>query len=288
MNVRKVLYFGYHRLMGSSFPAIYEDLVREDHLGEATDATKQLLVELLAHCQRSVPYYAALMKEVRGSFETDPEAYLVHLPILTKGVIREHFEQLKSLDLGQRKWFINASGGSTGEPVQVIQDRDHRDRSSALQQFYSTWAGLEIGDSEVYIWGSERDILGDSLGAKIKLSACNKLLRRTFLNAFRMTPRKMREFIHLLNTQRPKLIVAYAQAIYELARLAEREKIPIRPQSAIITSAGQLYPFMRETIEGVFKCKVFNRYSARELADIAGECPAHSGWHVFPKGCYSV
>lgn len=61
MNIRKVLYFGYHRLRGSSFPAIYEDLVREDHQGETADATRQLLVELLAHCQRSVPYYAAVI-----------------------------------------------------------------------------------------------------------------------------------------------------------------------------------------------------------------------------------
>ncbi len=43
---------------------------------------------------------------------------------------------------------------------------------------------------------------------------------------------------------------------------------------------------MRETIESVFGCKVFNRYSSRELADIAGECSAHRGWHVFPRGCY--
>ncbi len=208
MNVRKALYFGYHRLIGSSFPAIYEDLVREDHQRATTvntNTTKQLLVELLAHCQRAVPYYTALMQEVGESFESDPEAYLVHLPILTKGKIREHFEQLKSLDLGQRKWFTNASGGSTGEPVQVIQDSDSRDRGSALQQFYSTWAGLAIGGSEVYIWGSERDILGGSLAAKIKMSVCNKLLRRTFLNAFRMTPVKMRRYIHRLNLLSPML-----------------------------------------------------------------------------------
>ncbi len=286
MNVRKALYFSYKRLAGSSFPLIYEELVRQDRFGVTPDTTKRSLVQLLAHCQRSVPYYAAIMKGVGGSFEDDPESYLLNLPILTKGVIRERFEQLKSIDLDQRKWEFNTSGGSTGEPVKLIQDRDYSDRTNALKQFFSTWAGAEIADSEVLVWGSERDILEGSLGTKAKRLIANKLLRQTVLNAFHMTTEKMREFIDILNTKPPKLIVAYAQSIYELAQFAQREKIAIRPQSAIITSAGTLYPFMRETIEAVFQCKVFNRYGSREVSDIAGECAAHRGLHVFLWGCY--
>jgi phenylacetate-CoA ligase len=138
----------------------------------------------------------------------------------------------------------------------------------------------------VYIWGSERDILEGSFGAELKKLVIKSLLRKTYLNAFRMTPKKMNEFINILNTRQPKLIIAYVDSIFELARFAEREKIAIRPQSAIITSAGTLTPFMREKIEGVFQCKVFNRYGSREVSDIAGECDAHRGLHVFPWGCY--
>jgi phenylacetate-CoA ligase len=43
---------------------------------------------------------------------------------------------------------------------------------------------------------------------------------------------------------------------------------------------------MRETIEEVFLCKIFDRYGSREVNDIAGECTAHRGLHVFPWGCY--
>jgi phenylacetate-CoA ligase len=233
-----------------------------------------------------VPYYAEIMKKVGDDFEHDPASYLLRLPILTKGLIRTHIEQLKSQDLGQRKWYFNTSGGSTGEPVKLIQDRDYGDRSNALQEFYSSWAGAGLGDSIMYIWGSERDILEGSLGAELKKLIIKSLLRKTYLNAFRMTPEKMNEFINILNTRRPKLIIAYVDSIFELARFAEREKIAIRPQSAIITSAGTLTPFMREKIEGVFQCKVFNRYGSREVSDIAGECDAHRGLHVFPWGCY--
>ena len=286
MNVRKSIYFSYKRAVGSSFPLLYEDLVRQDRNGVAPDITNWLLVQLLAHCRRSVPYYAEIMKKVGDDFEHDPASYLLRLPLLTKGLIRTHIEQLKSQHLGQRKWYFNTSGGSTGEPVKLIQDQDYGDRSNALQEFYSSWAGAGIGDSIVYIWGSERDILEGSLGAELKKLIIKSLLRKTYLNAFRMTPEKMNEFIHILNTRRPKLIIVYVDSIFELARFAEREKIAIRPQSAIITSAGTLTPFMREKIEGVFQCKVFNRYGSREVSDIAGECAAHRGLHVFPWGCY--
>jgi phenylacetate-CoA ligase len=286
MNVRKSIYFSYKRAVGSSFPLLYEDLVKQDRIGVAPDTTNRLLEQLLAHCQRSVPYYADIMKQVGDDFEQDPASYLLRLPILTKKLIRTNLERLKSHDLSQREWEFNTSGGSTGEPVKLIQDRDYGDRSSALQEFYSSWAGAGIGDPIAYIWGSERDILEGSLGAELKKLIIKSLLRKTYLNAFRMTPEKMNEFINILNTRRPKLIIAYVDSIFELARFAEREKIAIRPQSAIITSAGTLTPFMREKIEGVFQCKVFNRYGSREVSDIAGECAAHRGLHVFPWGCY--
>ncbi len=286
MNVRKSIYFSYKHAVGSSFPLLYEDLVRQERIGVAPDTTNRLLVQLLAHCQRSVPYYADIMKQVGDDFEQDPASYLLRFPILTKELIRTHSEQLKSHDLSQRKWYFNTSGGSTGEPVKLIQDRDYGDRSNALQEFYSSWAGAGVGDSIVYLWGSERDILEGSFGAELKKLIIKSLLRKTYLNAFRMTPEKMNEFINILNTTQPKLIIAYVDSIFELARFAEREKIAIRPQSAIITSAGTLTPFMREKIEAVFQCKVFNRYGSREVSDIAGECAAHRGLHVFPWGCY--
>lgn len=286
MNMRKALFFSYKHITGSSFPSIYEDLIKQDQAGFAPDTAKQQLRQLLAHCQRSVPYYMEIMKTIGDDFERDPESYLLKLPILTKEKIRTHFAQLTSLDLDQRKWYYNTSGGSTGEPVKLIQDRDYGDRGNALQQFYSTWTGTEIGDSKVYVWGSERDILSGSLGENMKKWVTNALLRQTFLNAFRLTPEKLRAFINILNTRQPKLIIAYVDSMFELARFAEREKIAIRPQSAIITSAGTLFPFMRQMIEGVFQCKVFDRYGSREVYDIAGECAAHRGLHVFPWGCY--
>jgi len=44
--------------------------------------------------------------------------------------------------------------------------------------------------------------------------------------------------------------------------------------------------FMREKVEEVFGCPVYNRYGSREVGDIAGECKYHQGLHVLPWGSY--
>ena len=53
-----------------------------------------------------------------------------------------------------------------------------------------------------------------------------------------------------------------------------------------MTSAGTLYPQMREVIERVFGAPVFNRYGSREVGDIACECQFHTGLHISPLTHY--
>lgn len=285
MNFRKFIYFSYIRLRGSKIPWYYKQFLRQDQAGLSNGSTTvTLLEELLNHCREKVPYYRNVMKKIGGSFLPDPEQHLQEFPILTKDIIRQHFEELKAGDLSQRKWFIETSGGSTGEPIKLIQDQEFNSRSLATALLYSKWAGAELGQPEIRLWGSSREVAQGTLG--LKATFFNFLTNTCYLNAFQMTPEKMFSYIKIFNQKRPKVIIAYAQAVYELARFAEQEQIPVIPQKAIITSAGTLYPFMRDKIENVFQCKVFNRYGSREVGAIACQCQAGNGLHVAPWGNY--
>jgi phenylacetate-CoA ligase len=284
MNLRETAYFALVRLRGQALGTYYKRFLREDRDGIPPDTSKRLLIQLLAHCKQSVPYYAEVMRDIGDSFYEDPEEYLKRFPILTKETIRRRFGELRSTDLARRKWYRNTSGGSTGEPAVFIQDWEYAARSGAVTLLFSKLAGREIGESEVRLWGSLRDIVGGTEGWRTRL--VNKLTDTTFLSVLQMTPSKMRELVAILNAKRPKLIVAYAEVIYELARFAEREGLEVAPQAAIMTSAGMLYPFMRATIEKVFQCRVFNRYGSREVGNIACERPGREGLWVAPWGNY--
>jgi phenylacetate-CoA ligase len=271
-------------LRGQALGRWYEHYLKETENGITPDTTRKLLVQLLTHCRKFVPYYAKIMNEIGDSFDEDPVGYLQHLPILTKEIIREHFDELKSSDLERRKWYFNTSGGSTGEPVRFIQDWEYAARAGAISLLYSKLIGREIGELKVQIWGSERDVM--EIREKARVRFINKLTNTIVLNSFHMTPERVGELIACLNAKQPKLIVSYVESIYELAVFCERENIEAFRQVAIMTSAGTLYPFMKEKIEKVFRCKVFNRYGSREVGDVACERPGYRGLWVAPWGSY--
>lgn len=280
--LRKQLYYAAKALTRSRSPRIFEARLREFRLGIPSDTSAIHLKALWRHCILHVPYYAALLEKQGGdaACERDPMAMLLRLPVMTKALLRDQSEMLKSRDLQTRRWYANTSGGSTGEPVRLIQDEDYRAEASATTLLFSALAGKMPGALEVRLWGSEKDIFEGSIGWKGQLTA--QLTHTVFLNAFRMTPEKMREYIGVLNDRRPRLILAYAQAIYELAQFAERENLSVTPQHAILTSAGTLYPFMKETLQRVFGCPVYNRYGSREVGDVACELPGREGLWVSP------
>jgi len=214
----------------------------------------------------------------------DPFAVLARLPVLTKGLIRANFDRLISDDLGRRRWFFNTSGGSTGEPVRLIQDRETYDISTAIRLLANELWGRRPGEPELRLWGSERDVLAGTERPARRFF--NAWTNTQYLNAFRMTPERMRQVLARMNNAPPKLIVAYAQAAFELAGFAEREQLSVRPQHAIATSAGTLYPFMRERIGRVFGCPVYNLYGSREVSDIAFELPRREGLWIPPWSVY--
>lgn len=234
------------------------------------------LTALMRHAAARVPYYADLVSAV-GRRQPGPE--LLHdLPILTKELIRENSERLVASDAARRGTFTNTSGGSTGEPVVLIQDREYRDRSRAVAMLFNEWAGYRTGFPMIKLWGSERDLF---VGRETFKTTFVRMLRNErWLNAFRMTPEQMRSYIEEINRVEPEFVLAYVESIYDLARFAEREGITIRAPRSVMTSAGPLEAPVRATIERVFGAPVFNRYGSREVGDIACDCSSHRGLHV--------
>lgn len=222
------------------------------------------LNSILNHAVNNTKYYQDFNSQNIDSF-----------PILTKNIIREKFDDLKSKDLGTRRWRVNTSGGSLGEPVKFIQDKDYLLATRCGTYKHEQKLGYTFGDVLIKLWGDEREILKNSQSFKNKL--INKIKNITFLNSFNMSEENMFKFIEEINNKQPKLIVAYAQSMYELAKFVKKNSLNISHIGAIITSAGNLYPFMREVIQKIFNAPVYNRYGSREVSNIACEQPNIDG-----------
>ena len=241
---------------------------------------KKRLADLLLHAYQRVPYYRELF-EKSGVIDNSgiPDLYRFNqIPFLTKHILRSRFDDLKSDDLSTRKWRLNWSGGSTGEPAKFIQDKQYWDWRDAVKMLYDIWTGYSFGETKFLLWGSERDLFEgrDSINSQIHRWLENKIL----FNAYRMTSEQIYSCVEKINTSKPIQILAYAESITDLSIFIKREGLRVHSPRAIITSAGMLLSSMRKNIESAFKTSVFNRYGSREVGDMACECDHHEGLHV--------
>jgi phenylacetate-CoA ligase len=175
------------------------------------------------------------------------------------------------------------TGGSTGQPISFVMDRERYESRIAAMWRHDAWAGLEVGHRTAYVWGAPRDMPSKSWKSRLRRRLLGGQL---WLDTAFITEEKMLAFDAELKAFRPRAIVAYANGISILARFFRAKGItPFQPHS-IITSAEVLTPENRELMQNVFGCPVFNRYGSREVSVIASECGSHDGLLTMAEGLY--
>jgi len=229
--------------------------------------------DLYLHAYTHSRYYHEIFQQIGLVRDgTVDLSRIAEIPILTKDIIRKHHQDLISDDYQTRNWFYNSSGGSTGEPIRLIQDDIYLKWGSATNYFYFKNI-LDIDEptaKKVVLWGSERDLFKGSMGYKAKIQ--NWLSNTVFLNSFRMSGQDIEQYIHTINTFKPEIIRGYAGSLLELCRYAEQEKKPLYSPRIVVSAAENLSDTMRDVIESNFGTKVYNFYGSREVSNLAGEC----------------
>lgn len=277
-NIYEPLYSNFYRKDNRLAYYKFYKRVQWNTLDENKRIQAQRLCEIIKYASENIPYYRRIINNNKIPLsENTIFKNIKKIPILTKDIIKKEFNNLYKIQEGV-KWNYNTSGGSTGEPAKFVQDYNYGAHSIAMVRLQDEWAGCLMGDTVIELWGSERELLKEKQHIKNRFSRWIKSIYS--LNAFLMDEQKMKAYVHTINKKRPKMILAYAQSIHELAKFIEANSIKAYSPCSIITSAGVLYPPFRKTIERVFKCPVFNRYGSRETYSIACECEKHEGLHV--------
>ena len=236
----------------------------------------QRLRALLAHAQAHVPHYRAQFAALGFSpHQVHGLADLARLPLLEKadiGADREGFKSALARDLSRFN-----TGGSSGEPLVFFIGKQRVSHDIAAKWRATRWWGVDIGDTEVVLWGSPIE-----LGVQDRLRALrDRLLRTTLLPAFQMSPGKLDGFIQRIRQLRPKMLFGYPSALSHLARHAHARDIPLDGLGVKVAfvTAERLYDEQRELIGASFACPVANGYGARDAGFIAHECP-QGGMHI--------
>ncbi|MFC6669002.1 phenylacetate--CoA ligase family protein [Marinobacterium aestuariivivens] len=219
------------------------------------------------------PYYADLFKTsglAPAGFD-DPRILLC-IPCLTKELIRAHRDRL--LSRTDRPPRFMRTSGSSGQPLEFAVGKERISHDIAAKWRATRWWGVDIGEPEAVVWGSDIELSAQGLARQIR----DRLMRTRLFPARHLRGDALLALFDRLQAYRPAMIYGYPSILSLLAEAALQQERRFGDGSlkVVFCTAEKLYEHQRQLIEQVFQAPVANGYGSRDAGFIAHECPAGS------------
>lgn len=286
---RKVLFPIGEKLLKRDIKSFYKDAVKTEWLGESElyELQCQRLQKLIAHCYKNVPYYRNLFEKLNLTpDDIKCREDLVKLPILTKDIVREHYDELISADIEERKYFNGSSGGSTGTPLRFIEDINTWNSGHAYMFHFFENSGYKVGERMFTLAGNS---LVQKPGIDRRISFKDiydvVLMRNKKHDCTDITPEAMAQHYKAMMKYKPVALRGYASSLYFLARYIEQNRLPVCKVKVIFTTGEKLMPKYRYKIQQVFHTDIYDGYGASDGGVAAYECYMHEGLHIVEEKC---
>jgi len=235
---------------------------------ELDDLVDARLGDLLECARRDVPYHRERIDPTRG-----------RRGVLTKPLVRRHFEDLISQRYPRDELLFSATGGSSGEPMPYGRDLEAQWVANVCEEQGYLRAGRPPGGRLLLVWGAALDVERDT--ASWRASWNRYVHGLAYLPAFEL-PDDVSGWVAELDRYKPHVLLGYSGALAAFAArvLAQGLQPKWRP-NGLMASAETLAPEWRSDIERAFGAPLYDRYGSRELGNIAQECEQQDGLHVY-------
>lgn len=266
------LYWKKRRLGGVFNKHVREFKRRETFSKEQwKDYQTQELRKLLTHAYNTVPYYKKQYSEHGFSlkdFDTFEIEDLKNLPYLEKDELRR-YGTTSLLSSSRKKGAFLSSSGSTGTPIKAFFTKEaHQIWSAAYETRIRNWAGVDHTMKRGMIGG--RRILPEA-NAKPPFFRKNYAERQVYFSAYHLSPDTVDNYLKGIRKNNVDYMVGYAMSNYLLADFIEKKSLNAPELKAVLTSSEKLTQEMRDTMERVYNCKVFDAYSGVESCGLISE-----------------
>lgn len=273
-------------IYGSCVSKKWKELKRNDFLSEEAlrkiQSTK--LQKLVKHCYQTVPYYTKLF----NSLGLKPEDIktpddLQKLPVLTKQIIRDNYQDLFSSAVPPERRKASSTGGSTGTPLKFCTDSSEWSSWKASTLRAWEWYGLQLGDRIFSLGGNS---INQKKGILSFKGAYDRFIMRNFkFSSADVSDECMQKHYEAFMKLKPKAMRGYGSSLYIFARYIEKKHLPLHQLKVILTTGEVLMPEYRRKLEEVFKAPVYDAYGAGDGGILSHECPEHKGLHITEESC---
>jgi phenylacetate-CoA ligase len=236
-----------------------------------------LFNKLWKYCITNVRYYNNLIdnnKLLPNSICSLSDLYSI--PILTKDIVRNNFDDLTSASIASERFVINSTSGSTGSNFHFYSDTNQYIISQALDMRRYDWMDVNYFDREITIWGTSW-----SKNKHRKLAGLKNWIRnKKLISGYRLSDNDINNIYNLFKSYNPNIIKSYPSILTTITEYMLKNDLRYKPD-AIHIGGEKLYKYQKEIIGECFSCPVFDFYGSRDVGDIAQNCNKFDGLHVF-------
>ncbi|MGV9194802.1 phenylacetate--CoA ligase family protein [Microbacterium sp. MC2] len=209
-----------------------------------------------------------------GATELRDPSVFSSLPFLTKDLIREHYDRIKTPEANDRTAVKSVSSGSTGHPLTVLSDR--RAPVRAYEWRAMSWWGVDPWENAATIDRSWRKGV-----RKLQHHLFWWPIKRTLFHTLQLDETTLDRFLKDWERYKPQYIVGFIGGVSTVAQYAAAKGVRLHPTSAVGVTAGPLFEGHRREMEDVYGGPVYNIYRSTESNWLATECREQNGLHVF-------
>ena len=229
------------------------------------------LKALLTHAGKNIPFYAK--RFIDAGFNPAKMQSIEDLkivPLLTKDEIRQNLHEMTWLNCPGGLHRYN-TGGSSGQPLIFYFDRRRQAYDAAARALTHRWWGIDVGDKEVYLWGSPLEITKQDRIKDLRDRLTNQIL----LSAFELSPAQFHSYVKRIERFKPRCLFGYPSSIDLFCRMAKQHGYDLSRLGikVVFSTAEVLYEHQKKNIsEALGGIPVVDGYGSREGGFISHEC----------------
>lgn len=260
--IRKKIFWSVDFFKGSPIRKHYNDIefiIENYDSKESKSRRDNNLTNVLNNALKHTPYYKINSKG----------ANLEDFPIIDKTIVRENYEEFKSLNFINEKNTPVVTSGSTGTPFKLFHNKNKRVRHVADIIYFTKKAGFEIGTPLIFmkVW--------NDINRKSSLKLFMENIKP--YNILNYTDDDVAELLqHLEKNKSSKSVFCFASTCDVIVNYLDNIKSKDLNYNVktIITNSDELRKSTKDKMEKYFKIPVLSRYSNMECGMLAQQKPS--------------